>query len=61
MLVIRADIHKMLVRIANREDPDQTASNLSLQYLSKTFWQTFSVLNFRTFIEISPLKINTND
>ena len=26
MLVIRADIHKMLDRIANREDPDQTAS-----------------------------------
>ena len=26
MLVIRAEIHKMLVRIANREDPDQTAS-----------------------------------
>ena len=26
MLAIRAGIHKMLVRIANREDPDQTAS-----------------------------------
>ena len=26
MLVIMAGIHKMLVRIANREDPDQTAS-----------------------------------
>ena len=26
-LVIRAGIHKMLVRIANREDPDQTASS----------------------------------
>ena len=26
MLVIRAGIHKMLFRIANREDPDQTAS-----------------------------------
>ena len=25
-LAIRAGIHKMLVRIANREDPDQTAS-----------------------------------
>ena len=24
--VIRAGIHKMLVRVANREDPDQTAS-----------------------------------
>ena len=27
MLVIRAGTHKMLVRIANREDPDQTASS----------------------------------
>ena len=26
MLVIRVGIHKMLVRIANREDTDQTAS-----------------------------------
>ena len=26
-LFIRAGIHKMLVRIANREDPDQTASS----------------------------------
>ena len=26
MLVIIAEIHKMLVRMANREDPDQTAS-----------------------------------
>ena len=27
MLVIKSGIHKMLVRIANREDPDQTASS----------------------------------
>ena len=27
MLAVRARIHKMLVRIANREDPDQTASS----------------------------------
>ena len=27
MLVIRDGIHKLLVRIANREDPDQTASS----------------------------------
>ena len=26
MLVIKAGIHKLLVRIANWEDPDQTAS-----------------------------------
>ena len=24
---MRAEIHKMLIRIANREDPDQTASS----------------------------------
>ena len=27
MLVIKAGIHKMLVRIKNREDPDQTVSS----------------------------------
>ena len=27
LLVFRAGIHKMCVRIANREDPDQTASS----------------------------------
>ena len=27
MVVFRAGIHKMLVRIANREDPNQTASS----------------------------------
>ena len=27
MLVIKAGIHKMLFRIANSEDPDQTASS----------------------------------
>ena len=28
-MVIRAGIHKMVARIANREDPDQTASQTS--------------------------------
>ena len=36
MLAIRAGIHKMLVIMANREDPDQTASsenqNIRLEY-----------------------------
>ena len=27
MLVFRAGSHKLLVRLANREDPDQTASS----------------------------------
>ena len=36
-LVIRAGIHKMLVRIAKREDPDQTASSLAtISLLSST-------------------------
>ena len=38
MYVIRAGIHKMLVRIANREEPDQTAS-------SEAVWSG-SVLSF---------------
>ena len=29
MVVIRAEIHKMLVRIANREDPDQIGINVT--------------------------------
>ena len=53
MWVIRAGIHKKLVRIANREDPDQTAfqkqSDLGLHCLSRFFWQVTSVQNFRTF------------
>ena len=40
----------MLARIANREDPDQTASSaLGLPCLSRPFWQATSVRNFRTF------------
>ena len=27
MLISRAGIHKIIVKIANREDPDQTASS----------------------------------
>ena len=37
MLVFRAEINKMLVRIAYREDPDQTASDLGLRFLSGQF------------------------
>ena len=35
MLVFRAGIHKMLVRIANREDPD--LSDLGLHCLSRLY------------------------
>ena len=37
MLVIRAGIHKMLVRIANREEPDQTASSEAVLSGSELF------------------------
>ena len=33
MLVIRAETHKMLVRIANREDPGQIASSGSVLFV----------------------------
>ena len=46
MVVIGAEIHKMLVRIANVEAPDQTASSA---LLSRPFWQAIIVRNFRTF------------
>ena len=49
MFLFRAGIYKMLVRIANREDPDQTASDLGLHCLSMLFWQATSVQSFRTF------------
>ena len=46
MLVIRARIYKMLVRIANRKYPDQTASSdLDLHSLSRFFWPASSVGN----------------
>ena len=42
----------MLARIANGEDPDQTASeaqsDLGLHCLSRSFWQATRVRNFRT-------------
>ena len=47
MLIIRAGINKILVRIENREDPNKTASGLGLQSLSKPFWQVMSVGNLR--------------
>ena len=47
-------IHKLDVRIANREVPDETASlqkqsDLGLHCLSRLFLQASSVQNFRTF------------
>ena len=49
MFVISAGTHEMLVRIVNREDPDQTAldfkkqSDLGLHCLSRPFLQATSV------------------
>ena len=37
MLVMMSGSHKMLVRIANREDPDQKQSDLDLHCLFKPF------------------------
>ena len=39
MLFIRAGIHKLLVKVANREDPGQTA------FLDRPFWQAVSIRN----------------
>ena len=47
MLVSKAGIHKILVRIANREDPGQTASEEAVRsgspLLSRHFQQALSV------------------
>ena len=41
MVVIRAGIQKMLARIANREDPDQTASSEAVRSGSSLFVKAF--------------------
>ena len=46
MLVIRTGIHRILVRIANREDQDQTA--LFCAVCLSLFWLATCVRNFRT-------------
>ena len=47
MLVIKAETHKMLDRIADREDPE---SDLGLQCLSRTFWS----FSYNSFVKLSP-------
>ena len=52
MLFFKAESQKMLVKIANRKDPDQTASSEAVCYVSalfRPFWQATSVQNFRIF------------
>ena len=55
MLVIRAVVHKMLVRITNREDPDQTASSeqsdLGLHCVSRLFFHAHLYIFLRTYEE----------
>ena len=54
MLAIRAVIHKMLARIANRDDPDQTASkkqfHLGLPCLSRPFGQATMVFKILEYL-----------
>ena len=45
MLVVRTEVHTMLVRIANREDSDQTVSGWLVAFLAGNL----SVQNFRAF------------
>ena len=65
MLDFKAGIHKMLLRIANREDHNQTASleqsDLGLHCLSRPFWKATSTQNFRTItVYIHPNKHNVH-
>ena len=52
MLVIKAGIHKILVRIANGKILIRLLlkkqSDLDLHCLSRAFWQATSIQNFRT-------------
>ena len=41
MLIIRAETHKMFVRKANREDPDQTASCFSRGVCTRISKETY--------------------
>ena len=49
LIVIRVELHKILVHGANRQDPDQKQSELGLHSLSRPFWQVTWFQNFRTF------------
>ena len=46
MFVFRAEITKMLVRIANWEDPDQPATSEAIRSGSALFVPTFSAGNY---------------
>ena len=52
MWVNKAGIHKMHVRIANRGDPGETASDLGLHCLSIPFWKqiVFEILEHLPYL-----------
>ena len=58
ILVFRAEIHKMLFRIANKEDPDQTVSLIwvytvrlgLLGNLCSKFYLPYGCMNYKYFI-----------
>ena len=45
MLAVRTEIHKILTRIANRDEPDQTASSEPVWYVSMLYIYAFLVGN----------------
>ena len=57
MWVNRAEFHKMLVIIENREDPDRTAFSEAVLsgfvLFVSTFCKATCVLNFRTFTKVN--------
>ena len=55
---IRAGIHKMLVRIANREDPDQTASSEAVWSGSALFVHAFLAGNKFLFVLMLNIPVN---
>ena len=48
LVFFRAELNIMLIRIGNREDPNQKQSYLGLPCLSRPFWQATSVRKFRS-------------
>ena len=55
MFVFMLEVTKCLseIRIANREDPDQTAFDLGLHCLSRPFWKVVNAKDFRTLLYIN--------
>ena len=57
MLIIRGGIHKMLVWIANRENPDQTAS-LETDWSGSALFGVLQETSVRNFIRITVRRDN---